>query len=163
MDALISIGTLIIGLIIGYMGERSGFCTIGAIRNFILIRDSHLLKGVVAIIAAASVGFLLTSIAGQANGFPAFSRVDIIDNIYTACINPYGTGGQDAVDITGILTLTIVGGMGVGFFSILSNGCPFRQHIRASEGDSGSLAYILGFYLAAIVFGIVAKSMITGI
>jgi len=162
MDALIPIGTLITGLLIGYMGERSGFCTMGAIRNFILIRDTHLLKGAAAVIAAASLGFLLTSIAGHAFGFPAFARLENIGTIYTACTNPYGTHGQNAVDITGILILTIAGGIGVGFFSTLSDGCPFRQHIRASEGDSGSLAYIMGFYLAAVIFGIVGKLIITG-
>ena len=40
--------TLLMGLVVGYLGQRSRMCFIGGIRDFILVRDRHLLKGLFA-------------------------------------------------------------------------------------------------------------------
>ena len=34
-----AVATLMIGLILGYLGQRSRMCFIGGIRDFILVRD----------------------------------------------------------------------------------------------------------------------------
>ncbi len=141
MGLIVSSGTLCLGIIMGYMGQRSGFCTIGGIRNFILTRDMHLLKGLVAFIAAVFAGFLLAG--GLQQGVEEFKT--------NACTDLYGGYGD------GKVILSIAGGLGIGFFSVMANGCPFRQHVRAGEGDSGAVAYILGFYFAAVAFGFFIK------
>jgi hypothetical protein len=48
--------------------------------------------------------------------------------------------------------LTIGGGLGVGFFSTLANGCPFRQHVLAAQGVVSSMAYLAGFFAGAVIF-----------
>ena len=48
--------------------------------------------------------------------------------------------------------LTIAGGFGVGYFSTLANGCPFRQHVLAAQGVRSSIAYLAGFFAGAVIF-----------
>ncbi len=151
MGLIVSAGTLCLGIIIGYMGQRSGFCTIGGIRNFILAGDMHLLKGLAAFAAAAFAGFLFAG--GVQQDFPGAGEFGT-----NACTNPYGNAGHN--DVRSIVILTITGGLGIGFFSMMANGCPFRQHVRAGEGDAGAVLYILGFYFAVIAFGFLIKPII---
>ncbi len=53
---LASIG---LGLLIGFLAQRTRFCTMGAVRDVILMRDTHLLSGVLALLVTA----LLTNLA----------------------------------------------------------------------------------------------------
>ncbi len=150
---IVSLATLVIGIIIGYLGQRSGFCSTGSIRDFIVTRDKRLLRDVAALTAAAFTGYFLLSLTGITHGFPAFARpAGNIVSVYSACVNPYGTEGSITPEI---MIFTIIGGLGIGMVSVIANGCPFRQHVRASEGDRGSLAFILGFYLAAVASGFI--------
>jgi uncharacterized membrane protein YedE/YeeE len=106
---------------------------------------------VAVLTAAAFTGYFILSFAGIIHGFPAFAKpAENIVSVYSACVNPYGAEG--GITLT-IVVFTIIGGFGVGIVSVIANGCPFRQHVRASEGDRGSLAFILGFYLAAVASG----------
>ncbi len=50
------------------------------------------------------------------------------------------------------LLLAFIGGIMVGFFSVLAGGCPFRQHVMAAEGSRSALSYILGFAIGAVIF-----------
>ncbi|MFH1662892.1 MAG: hypothetical protein ABH934_03120 [Chloroflexota bacterium] len=54
---MIGVVTLIIGIILGYMGQRSRFCIISGIRDFYLIRDAYRLKGLIGIIIGGILGF----------------------------------------------------------------------------------------------------------
>jgi len=126
--------TLILGIVIGYLGQRTKFCTISGIRDFIMLKDSFRFKGLVGIIAGGAVGYTLFWLIGA--DIPNF---------------PIG------MDITsaGILIAGIVGSVGMGFFSVFAEGCPFRQHVMAAEGKSSALLYLLGFYLGIVYFNIV--------
>ena len=125
---IVAIGTLVAGFVFGYLGQRSRLCFIGGIRDFIVVRDTYLLKGVIAFAITAWLAFplaaLLTGVA------PVTDRMS---------------------DATGLL-LAIGGGLGVGFFSTLANGCPFRQHVLAAQGTRSSIAYVIGFLAGAVVF-----------
>ena len=46
----------------------------------------------------------------------------------------------------------IIGGIGIGIFSTLANGCPFRQHVLAGRGVISAFGYLAGFYVAAVTF-----------
>jgi len=120
--------TLVIGLVVGYLAQRSRMCFVGGIRDFILVRDTFLLKGLIAFGLTAWVTFPL---AGLAVGIPA--------------------GPFELSDVVTVV-LTVVGGLGVGFFSTLANGCPLRQHVLAAQGTKSSIAYLAGFFLGAVVF-----------
>ncbi|MCF0248580.1 MAG: YedE-related selenium metabolism membrane protein, partial [Synergistes sp.] len=56
---LISLGA---GLIVGWLAQRTRFCTVGAVRDLIMLKDSHLFKGVAAFILAA---FATNLVLGQ--------------------------------------------------------------------------------------------------
>jgi uncharacterized membrane protein YedE/YeeE len=102
-------------------------CFVGGIRDFILVRDTYLLKGLVA--------FGLTA-------WLAFPLAGILTGTRTL-MEP-----SDSVTVA----LTILGGFGVGLFSTLANGCPFRQHVLAAQGVASSIAYLVGFLSGAVVF-----------
>ena len=123
-----ALATLIIGIVLGYLGQRSRMCFIGGIRDFILVRDAYLLKGLLAFGLTAWLAFPLVGLVVGAH--------------------PGGVGGSDAVT----MVLTIVGGLGVGFFSTQANGCPFRQHVLAAQGVRSSMAYLAGFFAGAVIF-----------
>lgn len=126
-----AVATLLIGLVIGYMAQRSRMCFIGGIRDFILVRDWYLLKGLIAFGLAAWVAFPLAALAGGA---------------FTG--SPSSFAAADAITIA----LTVAGGFGVGYFSTLANGCPLRQHVLAAQGVKSSIAYLGGFFIGAVLF-----------
>ncbi len=122
------ITTLIIGMVLGYLGQRSRMCFVGGVRDFILVRDTYLLRGVMAFALTAWLAFPLA-------GFFLGSR-------------PLPLLGSDMIAVT----LTVIGGLGVGYFSTLANGCPFRQHVLAAQGATSSIFYLAGFVAGAVVF-----------
>jgi uncharacterized membrane protein YedE/YeeE len=48
--------------------------------------------------------------------------------------------------------VAIIGGLGIGFFAVLSGGCPFRNTVMTGEGNKSALFYLLGFLFGAIIF-----------
>ena len=123
-----AVATLIIGGILGYLGQRSRMCFVGGIRDFILVRDTYLLRGLVDFGLTAWLAFPVAALA-------LGSR-----------LGPFGT--SDAVTVV----LTIAGSFGVGLFSTLANGCPLRQHVLAAQGVKSSIAYLAGFFAGAVIF-----------
>lgn len=129
-----AIATLVVGLLIGYMGQRSTFCTISGIRDLILRRNSYRFRGLLGIIVGGAIGFTLFKIVG--GDVPSFPL------------------GMDIAS-PGILIATIIGGLGLGFWSVMAEGCPYRQHVMAGEGRVGAMFYLLGFYAGIAYFFIV--------
>lgn len=123
-----AVATLIIGVILGYLGQRSRMCFVGGIRDFILVRDTYLLRGLIA--------FGLTA-------WLAFPLVGLVVGIRP---------GPFAVSDAATVLLTVLGGFGVGYFSTLANGCPFRHHVLAAQGVTSSISYLGGFFAGAVIF-----------
>ena len=123
-----AVATLVVGVILGYLGQRSRMCFVGGIRDFILVRDTYLLRGLFAFGLTAWLTFPLAGLVAGARPGPF--------------------GAADAV----IVVLTVLGGFGVGYFSVLANGCPLRQHVLAAQGVRSSLAYLGGFFAGAVIF-----------
>jgi uncharacterized membrane protein YedE/YeeE len=123
-----TVTTLVVGVIAGYLGQRSRMCFVGGIRDFILVRDTALLKGLVAFGFTAWLLFPLAAVL-TGDGALRFGTPDVV-----------------------AAALTIVGGFGVGYVSTLANGCPLRQHVLAAQGAGSSMAYLAGFLGGALVF-----------
>jgi hypothetical protein len=114
---------LAVGLLIGFLAQRSRFCTVGAIRDLILLRDAHLFSGIVALVAAAFVTNLLL---GQF--VPGFEKQPIAH-----------TDG-----------LWNFGGMVLaGLAFTLAGGCPGRQLFLSGEGDADAALFGLGLIVGA--------------
>jgi YedE family putative selenium metabolism protein len=115
--------SLVFALVIGFLAQRSRFCTVGAIRDLILLRDSHLFVGIVALMVVA----FATSLAlGQ---FKA------------------GFSGQPVAH-TNVLW-NFMGMVLAGLAFTLAGGCPGRQLFLAGEGDGDSAMFALGMIVGA--------------
>jgi hypothetical protein len=131
---IVTFSSLAVGLVVGYLGQRSRMCTIGGLRDYILVRDTGLLKGVAALLLASWVVFgLLHPLANS----------DIGRGLIAAGTSPSG--------LRAIVALA-VGGIVLGFVATLSGACPLRQHVLAGQGRTGAWAFLAGFYLAAVVY-----------
>jgi YedE family putative selenium metabolism protein len=111
------------GLVIGFVAQRSRFCTMGAIRDLILFRQTHLLSGILALVVAA---FVLNLVLGQFK--PGFQNQPIAHT----------------------MGLWNFGGMVLaGLAFALAGGCPGRQVFMAGEGDGDAAVFVLGMIAGA--------------
>ncbi len=115
--------SLVVGLVIGFLAQRSRFCTVGAVRDLILVRDSHLLNGVLALIVAA----VITNLAlGQFK---------------------FGFAEQPVAHTNALWNF---GGMVLaGLAFTLAGGCPGRQFFMSGEGDADAATFVLGMLVGA--------------
>jgi hypothetical protein len=131
---IVSITSLAVGIIVGYLGQRSRMCTIGGLRDYVLVRDTALLKGVLALLVASWVVFgALRPIAGSEAG-RALIAAGTTPSGLTACV------------------AILVGAIVLGYVSTLSGACPLRQHVLAGQGRIGAWSFLAGFYIAAVVY-----------
>ncbi len=142
---VVAIASLVLGLVIGYLGQRTRLCYIAGYRDFLMAHDTTLLKGVAGTVIGAVGGFVLFSfLGGNVPAFPMF--------VMTAGLASKSTW-----------LWTIIGGLGVGIVGVLSGGCPFRMHVLACEGKKTYWAYLLGFYVGLIFFNLVTAPWIASI
>jgi uncharacterized protein len=123
------------GLLIGALAQRTRFCTVGGIRDAILMRDFHLLSGVVAFAASAFVANLLL---GQFH--PGFT------------LGTDAAGApipQPAAHTIGWLNFAGMALAGLSF--TLAGGCPGRQVFLSGEGDGDAGIFVLGMAAGAAV------------
>ncbi len=142
----ILISTLIAGLIIGYIAQRARMCFIGGTRDFVLVKDTHLIKAPLFFFIGAAVVFAISYLFTSVPKWPWFVSSGLLP-IAGAPLSTVAT-----VPIWVHVLLAVIGGLGLGLFSVFAGGCPLRQHVMASEGDKSSMSYLLGFYLGAVVF-----------
>ncbi len=165
----VALVTFAVGLAAGFLAQRSRLCFIGGLRDFLLIRDTDLLKGALAFFLAAWLTFPLAALAGlpvwapaEPAGVPAAASGAIPatpgespapsgDNPVNSATRQ-GCFGRTSGD-PGVLTLLMVlAGIGLGVATTLSNGCPLRQHVLAVQGGGDSRWWLGGFYAGAVVY-----------
>ena len=117
---LVSLGA---GLLVGWLAQRSRFCTVGAIRDLVMLKDGYLFKGVVAFIVAA---FAANLALGQFK--PGFA-------------------GQPVAHTMQLWNFAGMVLSGLAF--TLAGGCPGRQLIMAGEGDADAGVFIMGMLVGA--------------
>lgn len=167
--------SLLFGCIIGYMAQRSRMCFIGGIRDFILVRDTELLKGLLGFFLTAAVLFPLASaMGGDTLGYPWYdhekSQVSLdmsrtilgqapcwipeesLVVIETDMAKAKGIALPGGYIMSYIAITTIGAGLGIGYLSTIANGCPLRQHVLAASGNRGASIYLAGFYTGAVVY-----------
>ncbi|ADC68896.1 conserved hypothetical protein [Methanocaldococcus sp. FS406-22] len=144
MDYLPVIGTFIFGIILGYLFQRARMCFIGGMRDFYLIRDTWLIKGLFGFFAGALIGFIIFSAIGNISLFPWLA----VKGVLPIPGDPLGASGT----LMGHLILAIIGGFGVGFFSVVQGGCPLRNYVMAAEGNKTAIAYLFGLAVGAVIF-----------
>ena len=110
-------------LVVGFLAQRSRFCTMGAFRDLIMFRHIHLLVGVAAFVAMA---FVLNLMLGKVN---------------------IGFQGQPVAHAAHLWNF--LGMMTAGWAFALAGGCPGRQIFMAGEGDMDAGLFMLGMIVAA--------------
>ncbi|HOG08301.1 MAG: YedE family putative selenium transporter [Syntrophales bacterium] len=112
-----------VGLLIGFLAQRSRFCTMGAIRDFVLFRQTHLLSGFVALIVTAwIVNFLLGQFKPGFEGQPVAHTMQLWNFLGMAL-------------------------SGLAF--CLAGGCPGRQLFLSGEGDGDAAVFVMGMIVGA--------------
>ncbi len=129
----VSIASLLVGLAVGYLGQRSRMCTIGGLRDWVLVRDTELLKGAAALVVGSWLAFGLVRVIAGTYGH----------GLIAVGTTPSGVWAYVAI---------VVGAVLLGFFATLSGACPLRQHVLAGQGRIGAWWFLGGFYIAAIVY-----------
>ena len=117
---MISLG---VGLLVGCLAQRTRFCTVGAIRDLVMLRDSHLFRGVLAfIVAAFAVNFALKQFHAGFEKQPV-AHMNTLWNFLGMVLS--------------------------GLAFTLAGGCPGRQLIMSGEGDGDAGVFILGMLVGA--------------
>jgi len=121
-------------LIIGFLAQRTRFCTMGSIRDIILMRDTHLFSGVAALLVVA---FIVNLILGQVK---------------------FGISAQPIAHSSHLWNFLGMALAGLAF--ALAGGCPGRQLFLAGEGDGDSAIFVIGMITGAAFahnFGLAGK------
>jgi len=111
------------GLIVGVLAQRTRFCTMGAIRDVILMRDTHLISGVAALLIAALVTNL---VLGQFR------------------LGMFGQPVAHSAHVWNFLGMSLA-----GLAFALGGGCPGRQLFLSGEGDADAGLFVLGMVIGA--------------
>jgi hypothetical protein len=143
MSYVPAIATLAFGILLGYLGQRSSMCFCGGIRDYYLMKDTWLVKGLLGFIGGALVGSIIFNVIGMLPLFPW---------IITKGLTAIPGDAAGSLGFGAHFIVTIIGGFGVGFLSIVQGGCPFRNYIMAGEGNQTAIAYLVGLAVGAIVF-----------
>jgi YedE family putative selenium metabolism protein len=115
--------SLVIGLCVGFLAQRTRLCTMGAIRDVILIRNTHLLSGILGILIAA---FIMNLLLGQFKaGFlnQPIAHTDYLWNFMGMALS--------------------------GLAFALAGGCPGRQLFLSGEGDGDAAIFATGMIVGA--------------
>ena len=112
-----------VGLFIGFLAQRSRFCTMGAFRDLILFRQAHLFSGLLSLVVFA---FLANLVLGQFHG---------------------GVVGQPVAHTQHVWNFAGMVLAGLAF--ALAGGCPGRQLFLAGEGDGDAAVFVLGMFVGA--------------
>lgn len=115
--------SLVVGLGIGFLAQKSRFCTMGAIRDLILFKQAHLFSGLFALAVAA---FVTNLVLKQFN--PGF-----IDQPVAHTMHIWNFGGM----VLAGLAFTLAGG------------CPGRQLFLSGEGDGDAAVFVIGMIMGA--------------
>lgn len=117
--------SLVVGLIVGVLAQRSRLCMVGGIRDVALFKDWTLLIGFLGILVAALI-------ANVAFGFFHI-----------------GFTGQPIAHTDGLWNFLSMAAVGLG--SVMLGGCPLRQLILSGEGNADSAVTVFGYFVGAAI------------
>ena len=169
-----------LGLVVGYLAQRSRMCFVAGFRDFLLVRDKELLRGFFAFVATIWVlTTALYSVGLMRKGAPEYGGTVLSSEEGVR----RGTGGSSESGSRGggtgpaangkirvfrwaegirpffctpaldrFMLVTFAGGWIIGILSTFAGGCVMRQHVLAAQGNRDSLFYLLGFFSAVPVF-----------
>lgn len=127
------VGGLLLGAAFGFLAQRSRFCVVSAVSNYVLMRDKRQLDVYLAAVAVAVAGTAMLELNGW---------VQVAESAFRRpTLNWAGAFG---------------GGLIFGVGAMLAGGCASRTLVRSAEGNVGALVTLIAFALAgmATLFGV---------
>ena len=115
--------SLIVAIVVGFLAQRTRFCTMGSLRDVALIGDMHLISGVGGLVLGA---FILNVLLGQFH--PGFAKMPVSHSAHL---------------------WNFSGMMLAGLAFALAGGCPGRQLFLSGEGDGDAAVFVLGMIVGA--------------
>jgi YedE family putative selenium metabolism protein len=117
--------SLIAGLLVAFLAQRTRFCTMGALRDLFLARDFHLASGVIALLVVAFVANLALGQFHAGTRAMPIAHSNVIWNF--------------------------LGMVLAGLAFALAGGCPGRQLFLSGEGDGDAGIFVLGMFVGGAV------------
>lgn len=121
--------SIIAGLVVGALGQRSRFCMVGGVRDSVMFKEFGLIAGFGMVIVTVLAGNLILGNFGENYSF--------------------STVGQPIASADGLWNF--LGMVIVGWGSALLGGCPLRQLVLAGEGNSDSAVTVFGMIFGAAI------------
>jgi len=115
--------SLLVGLTIGFLAQRSRFCTMGALRDLILFKQIHLFSAFLALLIAAFITNLI--------------------------LNQFHVGFTNQPIAHSLHVWNFAGMALAGLCFALAGGCPGRQLFLSGEGDGDAAVFVLGMIVGA--------------
>ncbi len=126
LDAMLVMAFLL-AVLFGALAQRSQFCTMGAISDWVITGDTRRLRQWAAALAVATLGVGVMSLAGW---------MDVTHTIYNT---------------PGLMWLAaVVGGLCFGVGMVLASGCASKSLVRLAGGNIKSLVVLLCMGLTAL-------------
>ena len=120
-----------IGLLVGFMAQRTRLCSAGAWRDIFLVKDFHLFSGIAAFfVAALVVNYLAGNFGASGIYHWSFAEQPIAHNNHLW--NFFGMGL-------------------VGLAATQLGGCPLRNLVLSGEGDTDAAVTVLGYLAGAAI------------
>jgi hypothetical protein len=116
--------SLAAGAVMGLVAQRSRFCTVGGIRDVLLVRRFDLLFGVIGVLVGV---FVVSNVAG------------------TFKLGFEGQPVAHTVAAANFLSMVVA-----ALSAVLLGGCPLRQMVMSAEGDVDAGAAVLGMVAGAL-------------
>jgi YedE family putative selenium metabolism protein len=122
---------LAIGLLVGFMAQRTRLCSVGAWRDIFMVKDFYLFSGIAAFFIAALV---TNYIAG---------------NFGASGIYHWGFTEQPVAHDNHVWNF--LGMSLLGLAAVMLGGCPLRNLVLSGEGDTDAGVTVLGYLAGAAV------------
>jgi YedE family putative selenium metabolism protein len=133
-----------IGLLVGFMAQRTRLCFVGAWRDIFLVRDLYLISGIAAFfVAAIATNYIVGNFGADGIYHWSFANQPVAhsDHLW----NFFGMG------LLGLAATQI-------------GGCPLRNLVLSGEGDTDAGVTVLGYLVgAAIAHNFLLASSPTGV
>ncbi len=127
--------SLVAGVIVGLIVQRTRFCTVGGIRDLFMTKDYYLISGITALVGG-----------------------NLITNLFLGRFN-VGWVNQPVAHTNALWNF--MGMVLVGLTAIQLGGCPLRQLVMASEGDGDAAVTVMGMLAGAALahnFGLASSA-----
>ena len=121
----------LMGMAFGFVLQRSRFCFTSAFRDLFLLRNGRVMKGVIAGMAVATVGFTLIMSDRLPN-----ARLDVV---------------APEAHVSPLALALVVGGLAFGLGMVLAGGCVSGSMYRMAEGYLGSWVAFAGIMAGLVV------------